>query len=102
MLLNGLILLKEKLSEDLVIADTALNKYLTLETVVSLESFPICQISEEGERLYSVNFQNAVFAMSLCLEECMSDNQPGASASASIPAEFLIMLTFLHVIFCSN
>lgn len=51
MLLNGLILLKEKLSEDLVIADTALNKNLTLETVVSLESFPICQISEEGERL---------------------------------------------------
>lgn len=51
MLFNGLILLKEKLSKDLVIADTALNKNLTLESVVSLECFPICQISEERERL---------------------------------------------------
>lgn len=48
---NGLILLKEKLSEDLVIADTALNKNLTLGIVVSLKSFPICQTSEEEQRL---------------------------------------------------
>lgn len=51
MLLNRLILLKKKLSEDLVIADAALNKNLTLETVISLASVPICQVSGEGERL---------------------------------------------------
>lgn len=49
--LNGLILLEEKLSEDCVTADAALNKNLILETVISLESVPICQISGEGERL---------------------------------------------------
>lgn len=51
MLLNGLILLKEKLSEDLVIADATSNKNLTLVTVTLLASVPICPISGEGETL---------------------------------------------------
>lgn len=50
MLLNGLILLEEKLLEDLVIADTALNKTLPWKQSYHWRLFSSGK-SEEGERL---------------------------------------------------